>query len=142
VNELSKELHYVVVKFYEKLKDEQYKRKTKEIFIRGISNLLTTQIEMAEEHLKFVLNILEEKEAIGQILDEIDTKDKMQIVIGEENKLPELWGYSLIIVKYTVKELEGTLGLLGPVRMNYIKGIFVLEEIAEKLEKISEKLLG
>jgi transcriptional regulator of heat shock response len=45
-------------------------------------------------------------------------------------------------VKYSIKELEGTLGLLGPIRMDYIKGIFVLEEIANKLEQLSEKILG
>lgn len=132
----------IVSKFYEALKNEYSKRKTKEIFIRGISNLLTTQIQIAEERLKFLLNILEEKEALEKILNDVPKEEKLQLVIGEENKLPELWDYSLITVKYSIKELEGTLGLLGPIRMDYIKGIFVLEEIANKLEQLSEKILG
>lgn len=136
-----KETTKIILRFYEKLKEEYEKRRTREIFIRGISNLLTTQIQIAEERIKFLLNMLEEKEAVEKLLSEIETDEKMQIVIGEENKLPELWDYSLITVKYTIKELEGTLGLLGPVRMDYIKGIFVLEEIAERLEKLSEKIL-
>jgi heat-inducible transcriptional repressor len=132
----------IVSKFYEALKNEYDKRRTKEIFIRGISNLLTTQIQIAEERLKFLLNILEEKEALEKILNDVPKEEKLQLVIGEENKLPELWDYSLITVKYSIKELEGTLGLLGPIRMDYIKGIFVLEEIANKLEQLSEKILG
>ncbi len=141
-DELNKDLAIVAFKFYEKLKEEQYKRKTQEIFIRGISNLLTTQIEIAEERLKFLFNMLEKKETINKLLVELEQDEKLQIVIGDENKIPELWDYSLITVKYTIKELEGTLGLLGPIRMNYVRGILVLEEIADKLEKMAEKLLG
>ncbi|MGB9769956.1 MULTISPECIES: heat-inducible transcriptional repressor HrcA [Caldisericum] len=142
IDELGKSFSQIIGKFYETLKNEYEKRKTKEIFIRGISNLLTTQIQIAEERLKFLLNILEEKEVLERILNDVTKDEKLQLVIGEENKLPELWDYSLITVKYSIKELEGTLGLLGPIRMDYIKGIFVLEEIANKLEQLSEKILG
>lgn len=142
LNEVGPQFSKIIATFYEALKNEYNKRRTKEIFIRGISNLLTTQIQIAEERLKFLLNILEEKEALEKILNDVPKEEKLQLVIGEENKLPELWDYSLITVKYSIKELEGTLGLLGPIRMDYIKGIFVLEEIANKLEQLSEKILG
>jgi len=139
-SEVGKDKVLIVVHFFEALKDEYEKRKTREVFIRGVSNLLTTRIQIAEERIKFLLKMLEEKETVEKILEDTKGNEKIQIVIGEENKIPELWDYSLITVKYSIKELEGTLGLLGPIRMDYMKGIFVLEEIAEKLEQLSEKI--
>jgi len=40
-----------------------------------------------------------------------------------------------------VKEMEGRLALLGPTRMDYLKGIFVLDTIAERLEDFSDKII-
>lgn len=135
------ELVEVIVKFYEALKAEYEKRRTREIFVRGISNLLTTQIQITEEKVKFLLDLLEERDTLEEILGEAEPEGERKILIGEENKLPELWDYSLITVKYSIRELEGTLGLLGPIRMDYIKGIFVLEEIAERLEQLADRIL-
>lgn len=131
----------ILISLYEYLKTEFEKGSTREIFIKGISNLLTTRISIAEQKVKFLLNILEEKKTISEIIENIPSKDKLGISIGEENKLPELWDYSLVSVKYTIKEMEGTLALLGPVRMDYVKGILVLERIAEKLEEVAERII-
>ena len=126
---------------YLKLSNEIQKGETREIYIKGIANLLTTQISLAEKKARFLLEMLEEKKLLEEVIEDVPSKDKIGFLIGEENKLPELWNYSLITVKYTVKELEGTLALLGPTRMDYIKGIFVLEKIANKLEEITEKII-
>ncbi|MGC9125085.1 MAG: HrcA family transcriptional regulator, partial [Caldisericaceae bacterium] len=127
---------------YNYLKDELNKGATRQIYIKGISNLLTTRIAVAEQKVKFLLNILEEKKIVGEIIENVpQDESNIGFAIGDENTLPELWDYSLISVKYTVKEMEGTLALLGPVRMDYVKGIYVLERIAEKLEEIADKIV-
>jgi heat-inducible transcriptional repressor len=132
--EIVKSLH-----FY--LKNELEKGEKREIYIRGISNLLSARISIAEQKVKSLLYILEEKKAISDIVEKITSKDRIGFSIGKENKIPELWDYSLIAVKYTVKEMEGRLALLGPTRMDYLKGIFVLDAIAEKLEEFSDKII-
>jgi heat-inducible transcriptional repressor len=126
---------------YIKISNEIQKGETREIYIKGIANLLTTQISLAEKKARFLLEMLEEKKLLEEVIEDVPSKDNIGFLIGEENKLPELWNYSLITVKYTVKELEGTLALLGPTRMDYIKGIFVLEKIANRLEEVTEKIL-
>lgn len=131
----------IILQLYSYLKSEFEKGTTREIFIRGISNLLTTRISVAEQKVKFLLNILEEKKTLSEIIESIPITDKVGFSIGDENKLPQLWDYSLVSVKYTIKDMEGTLALLGPVRMDYIKGILVLERIAEKLEEVAEKII-
>jgi heat-inducible transcriptional repressor len=140
-NELSSNSE-IIQSIYRYFKDELNKGTTREIYIKGISNLLTTRISLAEHKVKFLLDILEEKKVLSEIIQNVPTEEgNVGFSIGEENKLPELWDYSLISIKYTVKEMEGTLALLGPVRMDYVKGIYVLEKIADKLEEMAEKIV-
>jgi heat-inducible transcriptional repressor len=131
----------IIGTLYLYMKNELTKGVTHDIYIKGISNLLTTRISLAEQKVKFLLNIFEEKKLLSEIIESVPSSGSIGLSIGEENKFPELWDYSLISVKYTIKEMEGTLALLGPVRMDYIKGIYVLECIADKLEEIAEKII-
>lgn len=124
------------------LKKELEQGEKREIYIKGISNLLSTRISIAEQKIKSLLYMLEEKKTISNIVEKITEKERLGFSIGEENVLPELSDYSLIAVKYTVKEMEGHLALLGPTRMDYLKGIFVLDKIADKLEDIVSKIIG
>lgn len=123
------------------LENEHKKGEKREIYIKGISNLLSARISIAEQKIKSLLYMLEEKKAISDIVENITSKDRVGFSIGKENIIPELWDYSLIAVKYTVKEMEGRLALLGPTRMDYLKGIFVLDTIAERLEDFSDKII-
>jgi heat-inducible transcriptional repressor len=123
------------------LENEHKKGEKREIYIKGISNLLSARISIAEQKIKSLLYMLEEKKAISNIVENITSKDRVGFSIGKENIIPELWDYSLIAVKYTVKEMEGRLALLGPTRMDYLKGIFVLDTIAERLEDFSDKII-
>lgn len=123
------------------LENELSKGEKREIYIKGISNLLSARISLAEQKVKSLLYMLEEKKAISDIVENITANDRLGFSIGRENKIPELWDYSLIAVKYTVKEMEGRLALLGPTRMDYLKGIFILDAIAEKLEEFSDKII-
>ncbi len=131
----------IIKALYITLSNEIKKGETREIYIKGIANLLSTRISIAEKKARFLLEMLEEKKLLEEIVEDVPAEDNIGFLIGEENKLPELWNYSLITVKYTIKELEGTLALLGPTRMDYIKGIFVLEKIADRLEELADKIL-
>ncbi|MCD6427847.1 MAG: heat-inducible transcription repressor HrcA [Caldisericaceae bacterium] len=131
----------ILKSLYITLHNEIRKGETREIYIKGIANLLSTRISIAEKKARFLLEMLEEKKLLEEIVEDVPSEDNIGFLIGEENKLPELWNYSLITVKYTIKELEGTLALLGPTRMDYVKGIFVLEKIADKLEELADKIL-
>ncbi len=131
----------VIKAVYIMLSTEIRRGETREIYIKGIANLLSTRISIAEKKMHSILEMLEEKKTVEEIIDEVPSKDNIGYLIGEENKYPELWDYSLITVRYSIKELEGTLALLGPMRMDYIKGIYVLEKIAERLEEFADKII-
>ncbi len=131
----------IIKALYKFLQDEIKNNETREIYIEGIANLLSARISLVEERVRFLLKMFEEKKLIENIVEDIPMKNNVGYLIGEENKLPQLKECSVITVGYTIKEMQGLLALIGPTRMNYVKGIYVLERIAENLEEIADKII-
>ena len=138
-NELKENLD-IVKALYKFLQDEIKNNEARKIYIEGIANLLSMRISLAEERVRSLLRVLEEKRLIENIVKDVPMKDNLGYLIGEENKLPQLKECSIITVGYKMREMQGRLALIGPTRMDYVKGIYILESIAESLEEIAYKI--
>lgn len=59
------------------------------------------------------------------------------VVLGSESPRPELYGSSVIVTRYAVGENnEGTLGLIGPLRMDYAQAIPRLQYVAQTVSRL------
>lgn len=68
--------------------------------------------------------------------------EKTRVIIGKESRLKELEGSSVVVARYSVKGREaGTLGIIGPTRMNYAKIVSSVEYFANKIGKMMEEAL-
>ncbi|MDI6688892.1 MAG: heat-inducible transcriptional repressor HrcA [Actinomycetota bacterium] len=66
---------------------------------------------------------------------------KVIVRIGSENEAVEMQDYSLVATGYHAGgQTLGTLGILGPTRMNYPRAISAVECIAQNLSRILESL--
>jgi heat-inducible transcriptional repressor len=84
-----------------------------------------------------ILEALEEKSKIVRILTKFIEGEGIHIVIGTENGDPELKGLSLISSPYRYHdEAVGTLGILGPTRMEYGRVVPLVEHIAKVVSNI------
>lgn len=64
------------------------------------------------------------------------------ITIGRENRMPELQTYTVVRQRFYVGEDEaGTIALVGPTRMDYDKGVPLLEYAARAVSETLTKLL-
>ena len=78
-------------------------------------------------------NVLDEKELMLDILNN-GMADDIQIYIGDENENQELKDFSIITFKHSVGNKDlGTIGIIGPKRMNYSKVISVMKYISKML---------
>ena len=70
-----------------------------------------------------------------EVLNSGFAKD-INVYIGEENEKEELKDLSIVTFKHTVagKDL-GTIGIIGPKRMNYSKVISIMKYISKKLNE-------
>lgn len=105
--------------------------------IAGTKNILN-QPEF-ENHEKFqgIIELVENKDIVIHILDKnkpADQKDFM-IKIGEEHRDEKFSEYSMITKEYKVGDLTGTLGIMGPKRMDYSKIVAAVVYIAEQLSQ-------
>lgn len=86
----------------------------------GVRNLLR-QPEFANSHrLHEVLEVLEESRHLSSLLRELIGESDLQVVIGSENLTEQLRSCTVALTTYgPAGRLKGTLGVVGPTRMQY-----------------------
>lgn len=89
------------------------------------------------ENLKGILEILGDENVIFHVLENSDRADPITVKIGAEIKNEKLKEYSLITARYDIGDVSGTVGVVGPRRMQYSRLIplvdFVAKVISNKL---------
>lgn len=102
--------------------------------ISGAKNILTQPEFEDHEQFQSVIELIENKDVIIHILDKKISNDAdLNIIIGKENEDEKFSDYSVITKEYKVGNLKGTLGIMGPKRMDYSKIIAAVVYIAEQL---------
>lgn len=87
------------------------------------------------EITKNFINILDTKDLMTDILNTGLAQD-INVYIGEESEKEELKDFSIITFKHRVGNKDlGTIGIIGPKRMNYSKVISVMKYISKKLNE-------
>jgi heat-inducible transcriptional repressor len=106
-----------------------------EVFVEGRANILD-QPEFVEDvqRLKRILRAFEEKTVIYRLLDRAMDSEAIQVSIGRENPVEELGDVSVVASGYRQGDSAmGTIGLIGPVRMDYSRVIPLVEYTASLL---------
>lgn len=108
-----------------------------DIFVEGFSNLLGLPDFADLDDVKSLFRTLEEKGRLIDLLDRILEGDGVQVVIGEENPLADLAHCSLVASSYGPEgRAVGMVGIVGPTRMQYSRGIALVDYLAGVLTKI------
>ena len=85
------------------------------------------------EVAKNFINILDTKELMSDMLNSGFAQD-INVYIGEENEKDELKDFSIVTFKHKVGDKDlGTIGIIGPKRMDYSKVISVMKYVSKKL---------
>lgn len=110
---------------------------TENLVVTGAAQLVHYPEFANIQSTKGILEALEEKSKIVRILTKFIEGEGIHIVIGTENGDPELKGLSLISSPYRYRdEAVGTLGILGPTRMEYGRVVPLVEHIAKVVSNI------
>jgi heat-inducible transcriptional repressor len=109
-----------------------------EVLVDGQSNLLAGKADL--ERAKVLLRTLEEKDLVVRLLDRTLGAPGICVFIGAEANLADLTDVSVVAAPYgTEGRPLGTIGVIGPARMNYSRVIplvdFTAEMIGETLTK-------
>ena len=103
------------------------------IYLEGAKRELDLPEFNSLEVAKNFMNILDTKELMTDMLNSGFAED-INIYIGEENEKEELKDFSVVTFKHKVGDKDmGTIGIIGPKRMDYAKVISVMKYISKKL---------
>ncbi len=114
------------------------------LIVRGASNLLDETALGDIERVRSLLDDLENKQSVAELLDLAREAEATRIFIGSENRLFALSGSSVIASPYRNREgrVVGVIGVIGPTRLNYARLIPMVDFTAQALSKMGGKLIG
>lgn len=111
-----------------------------EIYHDGAANILNLPEFSDISKARSFLNTLEEKDLMVNILNE--SKERINVSIGSENKHEQLQNCSLITATYKLNgKTIGSIGVIGPTRMEYSKVISVVDCMTNNLSEILTKII-
>lgn len=91
-----------------------------ELLIHGESKFLSEPEFTDIAKLKSIMNALEEKKGIIHILNRAAESDEVSVFIGAESGIEAVANCSIVTSPYKKNgKIVGTLGVIGPTRMNY-----------------------
>jgi heat-inducible transcriptional repressor len=114
---------------------ESYKS-TDRIHIAGTRNLLVSPDYEDLLKVRGVIELIEDEDIIIHLLDKSESNEgDIKIIIGKEMQNEILNDYSLVVTKYLIGSAHGSIGLIGPKRMNYSKMISLVQFVSEMISK-------
>lgn len=118
---------------------EQIKKVLEEdskVYLEGTNKSFDLPEFNSLEVAKNFIHILDTKELVADMLNSGFAED-INVYIGEENEQQELKDFSVVTFKHKVNGRDlGTIGIIGPKRMDYSKVISVMKYINKRLKEI------
>ncbi|MCZ8017313.1 heat-inducible transcriptional repressor HrcA [Novosphingobium sp.] len=116
------------------------------LIVRGQANLLDEGALGDIERVRQLLDDLENKQSVAELLDAAREAEATRIFIGAENRLFALSGSSVIASPYRDRDgrVVGVVGVIGPTRLNYARLVPMVDFTAQTLSRMGAmgKLIG
>jgi heat-inducible transcriptional repressor len=115
---------------------------TADVYIDGASNILAKPDFSDFERLRELFRTFEAKSRLVKILNECIAREPVfadvHVVIGREHSAPSLQSCALITAPYRLGEgfIGGTVGVVGPMRIEYARTIAAVNYIARLVERM------
>lgn len=108
------------------------------LIVRGAANLLDEAAISDLERVRSLLDDLENKQSVADLLNMARDARSTRIFIGSENRLFALSGSSVIASPYRDRDgrVVGVVGVIGPTRLNYARVVPMVDFTAQSLGKL------
>lgn len=112
------------------------------IFLEGAKKSFDLPEFKSMKVAKNFVNLLDAKDEMLEIFNSGDAED-INVFIGDDDENSNLKDFSIITFKHTIGDKDlGTIGIIGPKRMDYAKVISVMKYISKKLNEDNNKKEG
>ncbi len=114
-----------------------------EIYTSGANNIFKYPELADNQRASELINTFEEKQLLTELVNDTLTDEKgtgIQVYIGNETPVKTMKDCSVVTATYELEEgMKGTIGIIGPKRMDYDKVISTLKELKSQLDSVYKK---
>ncbi|MBE6014478.1 MAG: heat-inducible transcription repressor HrcA [Lachnospiraceae bacterium] len=114
-----------------------------EIYTSGATNIFKYPELSDSTKAKDILSTFEEKQQLVELVNstlENESETGIQVYIGEETPIQTMKDCSVVTATYELEEgVQGTIGIIGPKRMDYEKVVANLKTLMNKLDDVFKK---
>ncbi len=108
-----------------------------DVFISGLSEVLGLPDFSDLRRIKEISRAIEDRHLIIRLLDTLSQSEGVKVVIGSENADSDMKRLSIVVSTYSEGDRPiGTIGIIGPTRMDYLKAITVVDTTAKFLTRV------
>jgi heat-inducible transcriptional repressor len=112
-----------------------------DLYVDGAARLLSTEHAADLPHAESLMRALERRANLLRVLRSALDQRSVFVWIGEENPAPELRSVSVVGANYGLGYRNlGTVGVVGPLRMDYATAIASVREAAGELSRFFESV--
>jgi heat-inducible transcriptional repressor len=114
---------------------------SKEIYLDGTANMLRQPEFLSGNRMAAIINALEERRTLFHVLSSAILGRDVTVIIGTENRFSEMQECSVIAYRYMLGDkVCGSIGVVGPTRMNYSHTVAAVRFMAENLSELLTSL--
>lgn len=114
-----------------------------EIYTSGTNNIFRYPELADQQKASELINTFEEKQLLGELLQETGESGEntgIQVYIGAETPVQSMKDCSVVTATYELGDgMKGTIGIVGPKRMDYDKVVGTLRTIQTQLDELYRK---
>ncbi len=114
-----------------------------EIYTSGTNNIFKYPELADNQKASELINIFEEKQLLNSLVEETladENNTGIQVYIGDETPVQTMKDCSVVTATYELGEgMRGTIGIIGPKRMDYDKVVGALKTITHQLDDLYKK---
>jgi len=114
-----------------------------EIYTSGTNNIFKYPELADNQKASQLISAFEEKHPLSTLVQETladETGTGIQVYIGEESPLQNMRDCSVVTATYELEEgMKGTIGIIGPKRMDYDKVVGTLKTLMHQLDDLYKK---
>jgi heat-inducible transcriptional repressor len=109
----------------------------------GTQNILTQPEFQEPDDVRQLIETIEDENRVVQVLENLfeanpDAVGQAVVRIGSEAEEDEMGNYSIVLSPYQLGDTVGSLGVIGPKRMDYGRAVALVENMATVLNRPSE----
>lgn len=110
----------------------------------GTQNILSQPEFQEPDDVRHLIEIIEDEDRVVQVLEDLfapdpDVVGQAIIRIGSETREEEMDAYSIVTSPYRLGDTIGTLGVIGPTRMDYGRAVALVKNVARVINRPAEE---